>query len=373
MNSRGLNITALRIVALAAAVASASSALGAATNSVGGGETSIAAQTYFREGLLQVQQQKYRSAIRSFRGAIQHDPGLAEAYLNLGACYERLDQFSKGVPFYEKALSLDDANARLHYLYGSALGRNGELAKAITHLERAVYLAPRNVDYLYNLGVGFAAITQYNLAVSSFEQVTTIVSNNSVVWYNLGLAQLRMNRTNEALEAWEHVEIDAPVAAETYYHLAGVAVSRNDETGAMKNVKMALALNPGLTVAEHLKATLLRRAGKYREAADILERLNVLYRGDEVEGELAGLYGDWAHQAYEQEEYTIALHRYRQAGRFAPTDADIQISVARCALAAGRYVLARETLDRVRRYVRGPAQEEAILALREQLDAAASP
>jgi len=327
----------------------------------------IQAQTYFREGIRQVKRQKYRSAIRSFRSAVQYDPNLGEAYLNLGACYERIDQFEKSKPYFEKAISVDDNNPRLVYLYGVALGRNNQRKNAVKYLEQAVYLAPKNPDYLYNLGVGYSSLTQYAHAATCFEHVTGIVSNNSAVWYNLGLAQLYLSKTNEAVAAWEKVEFDSPLSASALYYLALMAFEKHDYKTSMAKLKLSLALEPGSINAQYMKAVLFGKNGEYNQAINLLEEIYLIKQENEIEEELAALYYKWAEETAEKKEYKAALHRFRQSGRYMPGNPDVQIKTAETAFQAGRYDIAKQALVRARRTAVTKEQEESVNELRKKL------
>jgi tetratricopeptide (TPR) repeat protein len=328
----------------------------------------LAAQAHFRGGMEQVQRGNYSAAIRSFSSAVKLDPSMAEAYLNLGACFERQGDFKRGKPFYLKAISLEPANARLHYLYGTALIRNGFFADGLTRMERAVYLEPKNMDYLFNLGLGFSTATQFHHAASCFEEVASVVSNESIVWHYLGMTRFMLGQTNQAVAAWEHVEIDSPVAAETYYHLAAIEMSQGRVDSAIARTKLALKLNPGLANARELLAMLHRRKGNYREASNILEDMNLASPSARLEDILASLYREWAEQTYTQQQYRVALDRFRQAGRFRPGSAEIQIGIARSALAIGELDKAKSALNRARRYASTDAEENAVKHLADQLE-----
>jgi len=330
-------------------------------------QSSIQSQTYFREGIRQVKRQNYRSAIRSFRSAVQHDPNLGEAYLNLGACYERIGQFENSIPYFEKAISVDNNNPRLVYLFGVALGRNNKRKEAVKYLERAVYMDPRNPDYLYNLGVGYSSLTQYAFAATCYEQAAGIVSNNSAVWYNLGLAKLYLAKTNEAVLAWEKIEIDSPVAAPALYYLALMAYNRHDYKTAMSKIKMSLALKPDSIDAQYLKAILLGEEGKYNQGINLLEKVYLIKQGNEIEKKIALLYLKWAKTAVEQKEYKIALHRYRQAGTYMPENPEIQINVAETAFETRQYDIVIQALGRAQRRTVTESQEVAVDELRKKL------
>ncbi|RLD11384.1 MAG: hypothetical protein DRI44_03700 [Chlamydiae bacterium] len=330
-------------------------------------QSPIQAQTYFREGIKQVKRHNYRSAIRSFRSAVQYDPNLGEAYLNLGACYERIGQFENSIPYFEKAISVDESNPRLVYLFGVMLGRNGRRKEAVKYLERAVYMSPRNPDYLYNLGVGYSSLTQYAYAATCFEQVTGIVSNNSAVWHNLGLAKLYLAKTNEAISAWEKVEIDSPIAYSSLYYLGLMAYNRGDYKTAMSKIKMSLALNSDSVDAQYIKAVLLGKEGKYKQGIDILEKIYLIKQGNEIEKEIALLYVEWAKKVSGKKQYVIALHRYKQAARYLPENPEIQINIAGTAVEAGKFDIAKRALNRAQSFTVTEEQEEALNELREKL------
>jgi len=329
--------------------------------------SSVAAQAFFREGLGLVAKEDYTGAIKLFRSALKQEPRMAEACLNLGACYERLGQFGKGVPFYEQALSLEPKNAQFHYLFGTALARNGQLKRGVVLLERAAYLVPGNPDYLYNLGVGYAAATQFAMAATCFEEVTGIVSNSSVAWFNLGLARLKLNQTGDAARAWRQVDLDGPMAAEAQYHLAAIAAAADDTNTALECVGMALALKPDMAEAYRLMGTLQLRLGSFARAIAALEQLYLLNPTDTAACDVAAAYCSWAAAAEERDEHRLALDRYRQAVRFTPVDPAVQLGVARNALAAGDQEVARAAVDRARKHARTRAQEEEVQALSVRL------
>jgi tetratricopeptide (TPR) repeat protein len=332
-----------------------------------------AAQNYFTEGLALVQQQRYRDAIRLFNAAARSDPGFAEAYFNLGACHERLDEFAVAVPWYEKAIALDPRNDRFHVLYGTALLRHAQPARAVAVLERAAYLAPGGIETLYYLGMGYVAVTQYALAATCFETMAGLVTNSSEAWYNVGLARLHAGQTAAATHAFAQVDLDAPVAAEAHYHLGAIAAAAGDLTGAVRAAKMATALAPGLPDAEELLAATYARQGDYQAACAAYERLHVLRPAERTEHALGAVYAAWGSQAFGQHHYAVALDRYQQAARYLPEEAEIQVQLARCATALQRDEVARAAVRRARQLATTIDQEERLHAVDSTLTRRAHP
>ena len=221
-------------------------------------------------------------------------------------------------------------------------------------------MEPKNPDYLYNLGVGYSSLTQYGYAATCFEKVTGIVSNNSAVWYNLALAKLYLAKTNEAVAAWERVEFDSPVAASALYYLALIAFEKHNYKTSMAKLKLSLALEPDSIDAQYMKALLYGKEGKYSHAINLLEEINLINQGNEIEDELSAQYYKWAEETAEKKEFKAALHRFRQAGRYKPEDPDVQIRTAETAFKAGEYDIAKRALVRARRKAVTKEQEESV-------------
>lgn len=331
------------------------------------------AQSYFTEGLALVQQQRYRDALRLFNAAGRSDPRFAEAFFNLGACHERLNEFAIAVPWYEKAIALDPRNDRFLVLYGTALLRHAQPARAVTVLERAAYLAPGGVETLYYLGMGYVAVTQYALAATCFETMAGVVTNSSEAWYNVGLARLHAGQTSAATHAFAQVDLDAPVAAEAHYHLGTIAAAGGDLTGAVRAAKMAAALAPGLPDAEELLADTYARLGDYHAACAAYERLHVLRPAERTERALGQVYATWGMQAFGQQRYALAFDRYQQAARYRPDDAEIQVQLARCAAALRRDDVARAAVRRARQLATTVDQEQRLQAVDSTLTHRAPP
>ncbi len=291
--------------------------------------------SYFKEGMQMVKKEQYGSAIKLFKEAIKRDKNRADIYLNLGACYERLNQFEVGEPIYQKALELAPSNTQFNFLFGKALVRNGKINKGITFLEKAVNLEPDNPNFLYALGVGYVAINRYDLSESTFIQAKNYAEKNSFIWYNLGLSQLHLGKTNEAYQTFRKIEIDSPIAAERYYHLANIDFQNKKFKTSLKNVKMSIALNPDFRKSKKLLARILICTGNYKEGVKMLEHLQKKYLDNILNFEIADAYQKWAKKAMKDKNFNLALDKYKQALRFIPETEKIKIDIAECESAIG--------------------------------------
>jgi tetratricopeptide (TPR) repeat protein len=92
---------------------------------------------------------QYSEARREFERAIEQDPALVSAYLNLGNCLRRTGQEDKSLYYYIKAIDLDPRNTSAHYNYGIALYCLDMYEDAARELCIAVELEPSRSDLQY--------------------------------------------------------------------------------------------------------------------------------------------------------------------------------------------------------------------------------
>jgi len=287
-------------------------------------------ESYFQEGLKMVKEEQYGSAIKLFNQAIKQNKNRAEIYLNLGACYERLNQFDVGEPIYQKALKLDPSNAQFNFLFGKALISNNKINKGVSYLEKAVNLEPDNPNYLYALGVGYVTVNRYDLAEPIFIQANQYAPKNCFILHNLGLSQLYLGKTNEAYQAFKKIEIDSPIAAAKYYQIAKIDFQNKRFADSLKNIKMSMALDGDSTESKKLFAKILVRTGNYKEGIKIFEFLQKNDINKFLNFEIADAYQKWAEKAFKNKKFKLALDKYKQTLRFIPETEEIKKGIAEC-------------------------------------------
>jgi Tfp pilus assembly protein PilF len=124
------------------------------------------AQGYFVAGTEAMDAGRFDEAVEKYLAAIQADPELVDAYINLGNIYffEHQDA-ARARGMYEAALKLDPENALVHNNIGVSFLRDGDLNAAETHLSAAVELDPEYVDGWYNMACLAARREQESLAM----------------------------------------------------------------------------------------------------------------------------------------------------------------------------------------------------------------
>jgi tetratricopeptide (TPR) repeat protein len=135
---------------------------------------SIAAQTYYEEGVARQEAGDAEGALQSFTWAIQRAPDFAPAYVARGATYLAQGRLRPALADADAALEIDATSATAHALRGETLRLLGRAHRALEAFDQALALDPalepatfharwlaaratHNADRLLTLGREYAA------------------------------------------------------------------------------------------------------------------------------------------------------------------------------------------------------------------------
>jgi tetratricopeptide (TPR) repeat protein len=142
--------------------------------------TSDAAADHIRTGLEARKQHQVDVEIAEFRKATQLDPGLADAFVNLGAAYMEKHDYGSAIAPLKRALELSPDLPVAHQFIGYALLAQGYAAEAIPHLQR--------VGAQDALGIAQIETGQLSEAVANFNAALAQRPDDPDLLYYLGHA-----------------------------------------------------------------------------------------------------------------------------------------------------------------------------------------
>src|SRR6266481_2428895 len=129
------------------------------------------------------------SAAYHFKEVTRLDPLRAGAYINLGAVYNRLDQFDDAIPVLRRGIQLDNHRAEGYYNLGLVHRRKGQIDLAIEAYREATRVNPRMVDAHYNLANLYLEKEKYNLAMSHYRLALQLRPNWDKAQHGLDQAE----------------------------------------------------------------------------------------------------------------------------------------------------------------------------------------
>jgi tetratricopeptide (TPR) repeat protein len=116
------------------------------------------AEAYFEKGShLEQSDGPIAEVIAAYRKAMEIDPKLAGAALNLGTVYYNQRKWLDAESCYRKALDANPRYALAHYNLGNLLDETGRAQDAMEHYKEALEIDPSYADAHYNLALLFQA------------------------------------------------------------------------------------------------------------------------------------------------------------------------------------------------------------------------
>jgi tetratricopeptide (TPR) repeat protein len=243
------------------------------------------------------------AAIKLLEQAVKADPRFAAAWAqlarayNIKAFYFASDSEKKQLNVdaevaVEKALALDPNLAEGHYARGFILWTHAKRfphEQAVQSLKRALALNPNLDEAHHQLGVVYFHIGLLDKGWAEIEKALEINPSNTMARFRFGVINIYQAKYEEALAVFKSIPRDAnPSLVDRNLATALVQLGRMDEASAV--VEEYLKTSPtdeGGNVTS-VKAMLLAKAGKAREAEETIQRAIEIGKG----------FGHFHHTAY---------------------------------------------------------------------------
>ena len=148
-------------------------------------------------GVALLEQYKYKEGADSFTRALQLDPKLAIARINLGIALFNVPDVAGAQREAEKALALSPNAPQPYYILGLIAKAQNRTDEAIAAFARVLKIDPRDVGANVNIGQLYATARNYTEAVKAFRTALEADPYNMTALYNLGLALTRSNQRAE--------------------------------------------------------------------------------------------------------------------------------------------------------------------------------
>lgn len=232
----------------------------------------------------------YGSEIALWADTVRKRPDNPRAYDNLGQALHRAGRPQEAIPHYERALQLNPGSHSTHGLLGDTLVQLYQLEAAAQHYRRAIELKPDHAIYYNNLGALFARAGQRELAaefwartvqlapnlggahanlggvyfelgrfadaVPQFEQAIARGHDSPALRQQTGAALLQLGRPGEAVGHFERAAQASPNDADARSNFGLALAQAGRPADAATQFEAALRLNPNHTVARNLLAQL---------------------------------------------------------------------------------------------------------------------
>jgi cellulose synthase operon protein C len=215
------------------------------------------ARDHLEKGNHQLAQKKFPEAIIEYRRAVQADPRLGEARLQLAYAYASTGDGVNALREYVRAADLlpEDASAQQKAGTFMLLGNQFQDAQGLA--ERMLKRNPQSVEGQVLLANALAGLKDMDAAIAAFEKAVALDPNRATTYSELGAAQMVRGNREAAEGAFKKaIEID-PKSATAHLAYSNFLWASGDLPRAEQEIRQALELEPKNLVANRAMAMYL--------------------------------------------------------------------------------------------------------------------
>jgi len=184
---------------------------------------------------------RLEEAIALHLKAIEADPTVGQAHVNLISLYGRMNRSEEAEAHYRAALVLNTSVADAHYNYGVLLASMRRDDDAMKAFRQALEVNPFHAQSHYNLASLLAACGHLQQAVSHYQQAVANDPTHRKARLNLGRALVAIGRPREGAEQFERVlQAEDVDAARVLFALSRAWLAANETVKARQAAEEAL-------------------------------------------------------------------------------------------------------------------------------------
>ena len=185
---------------------------------------SITAADLYKEG-------RYAEAITQYQAI---EPKTAETYVNIGSCYQAMNEDKKAIEYYKLAITKEPNNADIAFYLGQAYVNIEDWTNAKSYLTKALTIKPNdtNIKELFNYVVDqqdqvaleraldFYSKGDYANANAVLNNILSQNKNNAFAYYYRGMVYDAQKKYSQALAEYQKAVSLSNAIPEAYYSIA---------------------------------------------------------------------------------------------------------------------------------------------------------
>lgn len=175
--------------------------------------------------------------------AVQKDPALGQAYLELAALLLESDEFEEALALLDKAEAVMPDSALLYLYQGTVEMQRGEAGLALENANRAVELDMTLLPAYRLLGQALQATGDLEGSLKPLATYTQFETEDPLAWALLAVAQEAEGETDAALDSLENALRLNSGSFEARMARAHLLLNDEDGQGALADFQAALNLN----------------------------------------------------------------------------------------------------------------------------------
>ena len=182
---------------------------------------------HLRRGLQLAQEGKPSEAEAALLRALEIDPNLVPAHVNLISIYGRLGKFREAEKHYKLAANLDARNAKCYAGYSLVLAAQGRFAEAEEAVRKALEIDPAYPDARANLGQFLEAQSRPAEALAEYRKTLEANPGDARMHFGIGRILVNQERYDEGIQhLLKSLETRDENSKPSYLYAVGAAYAR---------------------------------------------------------------------------------------------------------------------------------------------------
>jgi tetratricopeptide (TPR) repeat protein len=183
---------------------------------------------------------KLEEAAQAHEKALEIDPGLVQAHVNLISIYGRLGEPQKAEQHYRAAVRVESSNVEAHYDYGVLLFGLGRSEESEHAFRAALASNPLHADAHHNLGVLLEQQGRLDEAVAEYREAIANRPGFRLAQFHLGRLLVNQRQFQEGIQNLLKTVAEDDESTPTYLYAVGAAYARSgDYTNAVRYLQSA--------------------------------------------------------------------------------------------------------------------------------------
>ena len=184
----------------------------------------------------------------------------------MGVAYSYTGDFDHALNCYTKAIELNPELAQAYINLSDLYFKNGDLPSAIGTLQRGTYELENNLTLAHLLARVYIEDQRYEDAIVELERVLDGEPENYDAYYDLGHVCFELGDYESAISNFENVLLYKEDSELLYYALAQAYEANNEIDKAISNYLKAIAVNDKFTLAYKKAGILFMTRNDFEDA-----------------------------------------------------------------------------------------------------------
>lgn len=240
----------------------------------------LTAQVNYRHfltvGRIELSEDRFADAIRSFNTAIQSKPDQFEAYFLRGIAKYSLGDYKGAADDFSETIRLHPLYARAYHYRGIANDRLSNYFDARQDFKRALEIDPYNADIYLAFGATRMQLQDYEGAIKDYDMALLINPRFSQAWLNRGIAKRMIGDKQAALSDMDKAVIHDHFSADAWLKRGILRSELLDFEGSLSDFNQALRIDNENPLVYFQRAMVHLQSGDTTAALNDLEHTNIL-------------------------------------------------------------------------------------------------